>query len=107
METEFEIEGTRMKYYMPPELDEHAASVLCRKIDELIEAYQIRRLVLDFSKTRFMDSSGIGLVIGRSRKLGYYGGSVKAENLNERMDKLFCASGLHRMVERGEGEKHV
>ncbi len=107
METEFEIEGVRMKYYMPPELDHHVATELREKIDELIDAYQIRELILDFSRTNFMDSSGIGVVIGRSKKLAYFNGRVTAVNLNQRMDKLFCASGLHRMVEKREEQGNV
>lgn len=107
METEFEIEGARMKYFMPQELDHHVAAELCEKMDALIETNRIRELVLDFSKTGFMDSSGIGVVIGRSRKLAYFGGTVRAVNLSERMDRLFCVSGLQRMVERGEDKKHV
>ena len=45
-----------------------------------------------------MDSSGIGMLIGRSRKMGYNGGSVEAQNLNPRVQKIFTLAGLPRLI---------
>ena len=66
--------------------------------DLLIDAYHVRTLIFDFSQTEFMDSSGIGVIIGRSRKMGYYGGDVYAEHLNGRVRKIFQVSGLHTLI---------
>jgi stage II sporulation protein AA (anti-sigma F factor antagonist) len=105
MEHTFQISSRQMTYCMPEELDHHAAEELRQKLDELIDSYGIRTLILDFSKTRFMDSSGIGVVIGRSRKLNFLGGVTVAQNLNERIDRLFWTSGLHHLIaEKEEGE---
>ena len=107
MDKEYEVVGVRMRFYMPEELDHHVAGELKDKLDGLIDAYQIRELILDFSKTVFMDSSGIGVVIGRSRKMSFLGGTVMAANLSGRAEKLFHASGLHRMITRWEGDENV
>lgn len=45
-----------------------------------------------------MDSSGIGVIIGRCRNLGYSGGDVSACNLNDRVEKIFSASGLKKII---------
>jgi stage II sporulation protein AA (anti-sigma F factor antagonist) len=58
----------------------------------------VRELVFDFAGTEFMDSSGIGVVIGRCRTLGYYNGTVYVMNVNDRVDKLFRASGVYQIV---------
>ena len=45
-----------------------------------------------------MDSSGIGVIIGRCKNLGYQGGQVSAKNLNERIQKIFLVSGLQKII---------
>lgn len=95
---DFEVKGTRMVYRMPEELDDHVAAQLRANMDVLIDSYGIRELVMDFEHTRFMDSSGVGVIIGRCRKLGFYEGRVYAANCSERMKKLFAVSGLNEIV---------
>mgnify|MGYP000257386564 len=46
-----------------------------------------------------MDSSGIGVIIGRCKNLGYSGGDVSACHLNERVDKIFTVSGLKKIIQ--------
>lgn len=84
---------------MPKEVDHHCAEQLRKEADLLIGAYHIRKLVFDFSETEFMDSSGIGVLIGRCKNMGYSGGEVTAEHLNERIKKIFIVSGLHKMIQ--------
>ncbi len=102
MEQTYKIEGTKMVFWMPKEIDHHQAKELNARMDQLIEIYQIRELILDFSNTEFMDSSGIGVMIGRSKKIGFYGGRICAMNLSERMGKVFIASGLQQLIEMKE-----
>ena len=45
-----------------------------------------------------MDSSGIGVIIGRCKSMGFAGGEVSARNLNERLKKIFIVSGLQKIV---------
>lgn len=85
--------------HVPQELDHHEASQMREETDRIIDAYHVRQLVFDFSRTEFMDSSGIGVIIGRCRMMGYYGGEVFAQNLNDRLQKIFTVSGLHALVQ--------
>lgn len=93
-----ELKEGSVVVHVPKELDHHEAGQLKMEADMLIEAYHVRRLVFDFAKTEFMDSSGIGVIIGRSRNMGYYGGTVIAKNLNGRIEKIFRVSGLHMLI---------
>jgi stage II sporulation protein AA (anti-sigma F factor antagonist) len=98
MEFLYETKTGSLRIYTPKEIDECAANEMRQEADMLIDNYQIRHLIFDFTNTEFMDSSGIGMLIGRSRKMGYSGGSVEAENLNERVKKIFTMAGLPRLI---------
>ena len=98
MKSKYIRENGSLVVYVPQELDHHQANMLRAETDMLIDLYHVRHLIFDFSETNFMDSSGIGVIIGRCRNLGYSGGDVSACNLNDRVDKIFSASGLKKMI---------
>lgn len=98
MEFQYETKTGSLRIFAPQEIDECAASEMREEADMLIDNYQIRHLIFDFANTEFMDSSGIGMLIGRSRKMGYNGGSVEAQNLNPRVQKIFTLAGLPRLI---------
>jgi len=99
MEYKYKKEYGCLILKMPAELDHHAAEFLKEEADGLILRYPVRSLVFDFAGTEFMDSSGIGVLIGRGRNMNYCGGSVKAQHMNDRIQKIFRISGLHKLME--------
>lgn len=105
MEKYCELTGNCLTVHVPKELDHHEASQLKMEADLLIDAYHVKMLVFDFGETEFMDSSGIGVIIGRCRNMGYYGGEVYAKNLNDRLKKIFLVSGLHKLIKTDMPEK--
>ena len=98
MDYGYEQNAGKLTVFIPKELDHHEAGKLRAEVDMLIDTYRVRSLVLDFSNTEFMDSSGIGVVIGRCRNMSFSGGEVSAKNLNERVDKIFTVSGLKKII---------
>ena len=98
-EKRYEIRGKTLRYLMPKELDHHVAQSLCRELDMLIEAFGLRELELDFRETEFMDSSGIGVVIGRSKTMQFRGGKVAVSHLGKRVGLIFESIGLQKLVE--------
>ena len=70
--------GARLIVYVPKELDHHFAGGMTEMVDKELKKGCIKQLVFDFSKTTFMDSSGIGMLMGRKRLLSYSGGTVSA-----------------------------
>ena len=107
MDKNFTIQYEVMEYCMPAELDHHIAEQIAAEMDMLIETRGIRFLVLDFAGTSFMDSSGIGTIIGRCKKLKYLNGRIKTVNMNNRVYRLFTAAGLHRIIECDREERNV
>lgn len=99
MEYNYKLENGCLTIGMPRELDHHCASQLRAEADLLISSYAVNKLIFDFAGTEFMDSSGIGVLIGRCKNMNYAGGRVEAKNLNERIRKIFVVSGLHKLIE--------
>ena len=99
----FQLEGTTLRIILPQELD-HPMADLIRKGTEMIAG---RTIVFDFSETEFMDSSGIGLLMGRYRALGMRKDCIQAVGVNGHIGHLLRLSGLHRYIviqKAGEGE---
>ncbi len=94
----YKVSGQVLYYTMPKEVDHHVSQGLCRELDMLVDTHQIKELVLDFKETELMDSSGIGVVIGRSKTLGFREGKVWVTHLSKRIDSIFRASGLYKIV---------
>ena len=84
---------------MPKEVDHHGASGIRECADRLILDDKVKNIVFDFEDTRFMDSSGIGIIIGRYRKISCFGGKVYAINTSERIQRLLRSSGLSSIIE--------
>ena len=102
-EKKYEVKKSYMIYYMPKELDHHVAQSLCKELDMLIESFGIRELELNFKQTEFMDSSGIGVIIGRSKTMQFRGGKISASHLSRRVAMIFQSVGLEKMIEiKGE-----
>lgn len=88
------------------ELDHYCAQSTRRDLDKLIADPSVRRLILDFSTLQFMDSSGIGVILGRYRQLHDRGGEVGVIRMNPHIQRIFRMSGMDRVIrqlDRQEG----
>ena len=86
------------------EVDHHGAGEIMREMDRQVDAQLPRRLALDLSGVTFMDSSGVGMIIGRYKTMHARGGSVAACGLQPPIDRLFHLAGLHRIIAITETE---
>lgn len=102
---DFQVINSYLCIRMPKELDHHKAVRIREMADRYIEGQHIEFVVFDFADTHFMDSSGIGVIMGRYKKIRTLGGRVLAVHVNERMRRIFRLSGLHKIVEIVEDEK--
>ena len=75
---DFQIIDNCLMVRMPEEVDHHRASYICEGADRLLVRENVENVVFDFEDTRFMDSSGIGIIMGRYRKISCFGGHVYA-----------------------------
>ena len=64
MKNRFEIQGNCLTVHLPREVDHPAADEIRRESDNILRKNYIRTMVFDFSETMFMDSSGIGMIMG-------------------------------------------
>jgi len=84
---------------MPQEVDHHGAAGIRECADRLILDDKVKNIVFDFENTTFMDSSGLGIIIGRYRKISCFGGKVYAINTSERINRILKASGMSAIIE--------
>ena len=105
MEEWMEVTGNMLKIRAPEELDHHSAEHIRRESDEILARNNIRQIVFDFQKTVFMDSSGIGVIMGRYKKVYMMGGEVWAVHTNERMRKILTMSGVMKIMQIYEEDK--
>ena len=80
--------------YLSGEIDHNRAADNRASIDSRINSIRPKRLELDFSKVSFMDSSGIGLIMGRYRAVGLIGGDLKIKNIPENLSRIIELSGV-------------
>ena len=94
--------------FIKGEIDHHTAPELRSIIDDAVSAYDdAAELVLDFSGVTFMDSSGVGLVMGRYRTALSCGKTLSVKNLGERDYRIMKMSGIEKIASvgrRGQGE---
>ena len=79
------------------ELDHHLADEMREVIDEIIYERGVNRVIIDFSKVGFMDSAGIGLIMGRYKKIRD-NGDISVVGANESIKRILLISGLHKIV---------
>ena len=81
------------------DLDHHVARDIKDEVDGLIVMNRINRVAFDFKNVSFMDSSGIGLVMGRYKAMKSVSGRIRVENLSPSAYKVMSLAGLQRLGE--------
>ena len=84
--------------YLSGELDHHSAKEMREAVDNAVELNMPSKLVLDFKEISFMDSSGIGLVMGRCKIMKLIDGTVEIANASTAIKKVMRLSGLEMIV---------
>ena len=99
MKPVFETTGTCLNIKLPEELDHPASELIRRESDRIMGKIYIRTICFDFGNTVFMDSSGVGLIMGRYRALGMRSGCMKACHVSGYIEKLLRLSGVSKFLE--------
>lgn len=98
MEDRFQMIENYLMIRMPEEIDHHQAAELSRTADRYIVKEPVKNIVFDFEDTRFMDSSGVGIVVGRYKKIACFGGKVYAVNADRQIMRIIQLSGLKKVL---------
>ena len=99
MEEDFKVIDNYLMVKMPEEVDHHKSGVISKTADNYIVNTGVGNVVFDFEDTRFMDSSGIGIILGRYKKISCFGGKVFAINADSRIKRTLMICGLHKVIE--------
>ncbi len=107
MSVEITSKGEVLNARIIGEIDHHTAFYLRKEIDSAIELNDPSLLLLDFERVTFMDSSGIGLVMGRYKNMARSGGEVHISGASPHICKVMRLSGLEKLVKLDVNEREV
>lgn len=98
MSVEIAVNGEVTTAYLSGEIDHHSAAAMRAEIDNSAELNLPALLVLDFTRVSFMDSSGIGLVMGRYRNLSKRGAKLHITGASPQIYKVMRLSGIEKLA---------
>lgn len=98
MESKFYEKDKLLVFKIADEIDDFSVQKIRRRADYEIERYMPKRVVFDFDSVTFMDSAGIGLIIGRYKFVNMLGGKLELTNLTQNVKKIFEMSGILKII---------
>lgn len=101
MDMRMEYIGTTLVVKLEGEIDQSCAVEIRTDIDREIQLKNVRNLILDFAGVTFMDSSGIGVIIGRYKQIKARGGKTMIIRARPQVDKILELSGLKKIMDCG------
>ena len=98
MKIEFTKKENILSIKIEGEIDHHSAAELRNRIDEYITGSNVKYIVMDFSKVGFMDSSGIGMLMGRYKNIKRVGGDLCIISANSTVKRLLAMAGITGVI---------
>ena len=98
MEVQYYSGPKLLLFRITEEIDECKVKGIRRRADYEIERFSPKRVIFDFDRVTFMDSSGIGMIIGRYKQAAMFGGKTELTNLTESVRKIFEMSGVLKLM---------
>ncbi len=90
--------GGTVTAYITGDVDEHSAQKLRTFLDNIIDSESFAKLIIDFGNVDFLDSTGLGMLIGRYKRLREKGIPLFVDGVNSQIDKVFRISGIYQIV---------
>ena len=111
MKIDFDEKDKLLNLEIDEEIDHHRAEILRRNADYEIQRRNPKRVILDFNNVYFMDSAGIGMVIGRYKTASMVGAKLEMKNVRKNIRKIFEMTGVLKIIpiieEEGKSEKTI
>lgn len=95
----YEARGQVLIIHLPRELDNHNCRNLKYETDLLLAENYINKVVFDFSRTEFMDSSGIGILLNRYKQMIRSGGKVTIYGVGAQVNRILAVGGISKLIE--------
>lgn len=102
MSIQCELEHKNLIIYIDGDIDHHETEMIRDRIDGYIRSGQAKNLIFDFANVSFMDSSGIGLLMGRYRNIKDIGGKVMLSNISPQLNRVLKISGIYNLMDQFE-----
>ena len=98
MEIRFYEKDKLLVFKISEEIDDYSVQKMRRSADYEIERYMPKKVIFDFDSVTFMDSAGIGLIIGRYKFENMLGDKLEVTNLTTSVQKIFDMSGILKLI---------
>ena len=98
MEVNYYDEDKLLILKITEEIDDHKVKEIRRRADYEMERYMPKKVIFDFDSVTFMDSAGIGLVIGRYKFANMIGAKLEIKNLGQSVKRIFEMSGVLKLI---------
>lgn len=98
MNIKYNKEDKLLVLELTEEIDHHTTEKIRRRADYEIQRHVPRKAIFDFNGVTFMDSAGIGMVIGRYKLISMLGGTVSMTNVKPSVRKIFEMSGILKII---------
>lgn len=85
-------------FQITEEIDHHSSEKIRTRADFEIQKYIPKKLIVDFEKVNFMDSAGIGMILGRYKMVTMFGGTMYMINVNPSVRKVFEMAGITKII---------
>ncbi len=92
------IEDKLLVFEISEEIDHHTSERIRKRADYEIQRFMPRKVIFDLEKVNFMDSAGIGLIIGRYKTANDFGGNLELANVNHKLKRIFEMSGILKII---------
>ncbi|EIJ78746.1 anti-sigma F factor antagonist [Bacillus methanolicus PB1] len=104
---EMEVKNDVLCIRLSGELDHHTADHLRERAAKAIEEYQIRHIVLNLEHLSFMDSSGLGVILGRYKQIKQNHGEMIVCAISPSIERLFDMSGFFKIIRLEPTEEYA
>ena len=98
MESKFYEKDKLLVFKITDEIDDHTVQMIRRRADYEMERYMPKKVIFDFDSVTFMDSAGIGLLIGRYKFANMIGAKLEITNLSGSVRRIFDMSGILKLI---------
>lgn len=98
MKVEYNEKDKLLVLKITEEIDHHIAERIRTRADFEIQKYIPKKVVFDFNNVTFMDSAGIGMLIGRYKMITMFGGSINMINVKPNVKKIFEMAGILKLI---------
>ncbi len=107
MESKFYEKDKLLVFKITDEIDDYSVQKIRRRADYEMERYMPKKVIFDFNSVTFMDSAGIGMVIGRYKFANIIGAKFGVANLTQSVKKIFEMSGILKLIPDSTEEMQV